>query len=83
MEDIITMGDMRLVFGVADALGIDRERMSVSLEKQDPGQARRLPSGEVEITLPLTVPLGQWLPTLRARLEALGFEQIEEEEDEA
>ncbi len=82
MEDIITMEDMRLVFGVTDALGIDRERMSVSLEKRDPGQVQRLPLGELEITLPLSVPLGQWLPTLRAKLEALGFQDVAEEEEE-
>jgi hypothetical protein len=80
MEETITMEDMRLVFQVTDLLGIDRERMSVSLEKQDPGQVQRLPSGEVEITLPLSVPLSEWLGTLRARLEALGFQEVEEEE---
>ncbi len=82
MEDIITMEDMRLVFQVTDALGIDREGMSVSLGKQDPGHVLRLPSGEVEVTLPLTVPLAQWLPSLRAKLEALGFEDVAEGEEE-
>ncbi|MSQ40132.1 MAG: hypothetical protein EXR55_00395 [Dehalococcoidia bacterium] len=82
MEEIITMADMGLVFQVTDALGIDRERMSVSLEKQGPGQVQRLPTGEVEITLPLTVPLSQWLPSLRAKLEALGFQAMVEEEEE-
>jgi hypothetical protein len=82
VEEIITMADMRLVFQVTDALGIDRERMSVSLEKQDPGQVQRLPSGEVQITLPLSVPLGEWLVTLRAKLEALGFQEVMQEEEE-
>ena len=82
MESLIDMGDMRLVFQVTDALGIDRERVSVPLEKQDPGQVQRLPSGEVQITIPLTAPLEAWLPTLRARLEALGFQEVEEDAEE-
>ena len=82
MESLIGMGDMRLVFRVTDALGIDREKVSVPLEKQDPGQVERLPSGELEITIPLTVALEAWLPTLRARLEALGFQEVEDEEAE-
>ncbi|MBI4328498.1 MAG: hypothetical protein HY685_01370 [Chloroflexi bacterium] len=82
VEEIITMEDMRLVFQVTDALDIDRERMSVSLEKQDPGQVERLRSGEVEITLPLTTPLQEWLPTLRARLQNLGFQEVAQEEKE-
>ncbi len=82
MESLIGMGDMRLVFQVTDALGIDREKVSVPLEKQDPGKVERLPSGELQITIPLTVLVEAWLATLRARLEALGFQEVEDEEEE-
>ena len=82
MESLIGMEDMRLVFRVTDALGIDREKVSVPLEKQDPGQVERLSSGELQITVPLTVPVEAWLPILQARLQDMGFQEVEDEEAE-
>ena len=72
-SDVITIEDMNLIFEVTDAFGIDREKLSVSLGKEDPGRVSQLHSGELEIVLPLTVPLPTWLPVLRRELEALGF----------
>jgi hypothetical protein len=72
-DDVIGMDDMRVVFAVTDALGIHRERVSVSLEKEDPGVVRRLPSGEVEIVVPKTAPLEEWVAALKRGLEELGF----------
>ena len=72
-DDVISMADMGVVFAVTDALGIDREQISVPLEKEDPGAVRRLSSGEIEIVMPQTVPLEQWVAALRDGLRDLGF----------
>jgi hypothetical protein len=78
VESIIGMYDMGLIFQVTDAMGIDRESISVPLGKEDPGTVRKLPAGDVEIVVPESVPLEDWLPTLQAELEKLGFEMDEE-----
>ena len=80
VEGIIGMDDMGLIFQVTDAMGIDRESISVPLGKEDPGAVRKLPTGEVEIVVPESVPLEDWLATLQAGLEELGYE-MEEEQD--
>ena len=77
VEGIIGMKDMGLIFEVTDAMGIDRESISVPLEKEDPGAVRRLPNGEIEIVVPESVPEEEWVETLRAELEKLGFEMEE------
>ena len=76
MEEIITMEDMATLYEATDALGIDRESINVELTKEDPGAWRRadggIMKGEVlDITLPLTTPLQDWLPTLTQGLEEL------------
>ena len=78
MEGIIGMYEMGLIFEVTDAMGIDRESISVPLGKEDPGEVRGLPGGEVEIVVPVSIPTEQWVATLQAELEKLGF-TIEEE----
>ena len=80
VEGIIGMHDMGLIFQVTDAMRIDRENISVPLGKEDPGAVRKLPTGEVEIVVPESVPLEDWLATLQAGLEELGYE-MEEEQD--
>ena len=79
-ESIIGMHDMGLIFQVTDAMRIDRENISVPLGKEDPGAVRKLPTGEVEIVVPESVPLEDWLATLQAGLGELGYE-MEEEQD--
>lgn len=76
MNDIITMEDMALVYEITDALGIDREALNVDLGKEDPGAWAKGDGGMMkrevlEITLPLTTPLQDWLPKLKAGLEEL------------
>jgi hypothetical protein len=66
------MTDMAVVFTVTDKLGIDRELVSVPLEKEDPGGVQILSSGEIEIVVPLTIPLEQWAVTLGNELRNLG-----------
>ncbi|MBF8267803.1 MAG: hypothetical protein HW388_1311 [Dehalococcoidia bacterium] len=78
-EDIISMHDIGVIFEVTDALGVDRESISVPLGKEDPGTVRRLSDGEVEIVVPASVPIEEWAATLKAEMEKLGFEPVEEE----
>ncbi|MBI2856311.1 MAG: hypothetical protein HYX93_05640 [Chloroflexi bacterium] len=78
-DDIIGMHDMGAIFEVTDAFGIDRESISVPLEKEDPGAVRSLPGGEIEIVVPASVPIEAWAATLQAELERLGFEPVEED----
>ncbi len=71
--EIIGMDDMLAVYEVTDLLGIDRESISVPLEKEAHGSVR-LRGTEVEIVIPAGIPVRDWLPELRARLEEHGFE---------
>ena len=64
---------MGLIFEVTDAMGIDRESVSVPLGKEDPGEVRLMPGGEIEIVVPESVPIEEWASTLRHELEGLGF----------
>ena len=73
MDDIITIADMNLVYEVTDDLGIDRETIRVELTKEDPGSVKRGAGGTVEIVLPLSLPIQDWLPILRVELEELGW----------
>ena len=77
VEGIIGMEDMGLIFEVTDAMGIDRESISVPLGKEDPGAVRLLSNGEIEIVVPESVPTEEWVATLRVELENLGFEMEE------
>ena len=76
-EEIIGMREMGAIFDVTDELGIDREKISVPLGKEDPGSVRKLPSGEIEIVVPRTVPIEEWVATLKSNLEELGFTATE------
>ncbi len=78
VESIIGMRDMGLIFEITDAMGIDRESISVPLGKEDPGAVRKLPSGDIEIVVPESTPLEDWLATLQAELEKLGYELEQE-----
>jgi len=69
---------MGLIFEVTDAMGIDRESISVPLGKEDPGDVRKLPAGGIEIVVPESTPLEDWLATLQAELEKLGYELEQE-----
>ena len=81
-EQIIGMDDMMAVYEVTDRFGIDRESISVPLEKEGSGSAVRAPDGGLEVTAPAETPTRDWLPTLSEELLALGFEPRDEEEDE-
>ena len=81
-EQIIGMDDMMAVYEVTDLFGIDREEISVPLEREGQGRVSRGPDGAVEITVPAETPTRDWLPSLTEELLALGFEPRDDEEDE-
>ena len=80
-EEIIGMDDMMAIYEVTDLFGIDRETISVPLEKEGDGEVRREPSGGVQIIAPATVTTSQWLPTLRSELERLGFDLADPDDE--
>ncbi len=70
------MEDMARVYEITDELGIDREAINVELGKEDPGRWGRGGGGMmkrdvIEIVLPLSAPLDEWLPALKAGLAEL------------
>ena len=81
-EDIIGMEDMMSIYEVTDRFGIDRESISVPLEKAGKGAVSRQADGGIEITVPATVSTQEWLPVLQAQLEGLGLELQDGDEDE-
>ncbi len=72
-DDIIGMQDMMAIYEVTDRFGIDREAISVPLEKAEAGGVSRQSQGGIEVRVPANIPIRQWLPTLEAELERLGF----------
>jgi hypothetical protein len=79
--EIIGMDDMMAIYEVTDRFGIDRESISVPLEKEGGGTVREQPDRGVEITAPATISTREWLPALETGLQQLGFE-LQDPEDE-
>ena len=73
-DDIIGMDDMMAIYEVTDLMGIDRESISVPLDKEGTGGATKLESGTLEIRAPAELTTRDWLPTLQGLLEGLGYE---------
>ena len=73
-SDIITMADMAVVFSVTDDFGIHRESVSVELAREDPGAVSITDAGSVEITLPASRSPDDYALTIRAELEANGYQ---------
>ncbi len=67
------MSDMGFVFDITDSMGIDRENVSVPLEKSGIGYVQTLPDGTVEIIIPESISMEEWQETLKINLESLGY----------
>ncbi len=80
--DIIGMEDMMAVYEITDLFGIDRETISVPLEKEGDGRVQSEPNGSIEIVVPENVPTRDWLPALKKELQELGLELQEEDDEE-
>ncbi len=76
-DGIINMEDMNIIFSVTDLMGIHRESVSVELTKEDPGAVSRTGGGKIEITVPETGATAEFAPTVRAELEAMGYTEVE------
>lgn len=81
IEEIIGMEDMNAIYEITDRFSIDREMISVPLEKVGAGTIERKPGEAVEITVPLTIPIREWLPILERELKYLGYESNGYEEE--
>lgn len=79
---IINMEDMNVIFSVTDLMGIHRESVSVDLTKEDPGAISRGDGGKIEITIPETGTTADFAPRVRAELEAMGYTEVDLDEDE-
>ena len=80
-EELITMQDMEAIFEIIDLFEIDRETVSVPLEKELSGSVSALDDGSIEIVVPMDGPIREWLPELQAGIENLGFSVGNEGED--
>jgi hypothetical protein len=78
-DEIIGMDDMMAVYRVTDEFGIDRESISVPLDKGPAASASKLPDGSIEIVVPAGGAPDEWLPVLKKDLLGLGFEPVEED----
>ena len=80
-DDIIGMDDMMAIYEVTDLMGIDRESISVPLDKDGMGGASILEDGTLEIRAPAGAATREWLPALRGVLEGLGYEESTEDDE--
>lgn len=67
---ILTQEAMHLLFEVIDEIPLDREAVQVPLAMEGQGSVERLGNGKVEIVLPDTDDLGDFLARLPERLAA-------------
>ncbi len=72
-EGIIDMQDMDQIFSVTDPLGIHRESVRVDLSKEDPGSIGRTDGGIIEITVPETGAIEEFIQRLQDELEGMGY----------
>ena len=72
-DEIINMEDMMTIYEITDMFDIDRESISVPLEKQEVAKVEAKVSGILEITLPIGISTKDWIPTLQGEIESLGF----------
>ncbi|NJL27901.1 MAG: hypothetical protein HC897_08375 [Thermoanaerobaculia bacterium] len=72
--EIVTQQVMTRLFEVTDAIGLDREALTVPLAMEGEGRVTRLKSGRFEIALPAGEALAPFLAELPARLAEAGFE---------
>ena len=81
-DRIIDMQDMGIIFSVTDLMGIHRESVAVELSKEDPGLINKSDRGIIEITIPETGTVKEFVQRLRSELESMGYEEQESYEDD-
>ncbi len=78
--DIIGMDDMMAIYEVTDRFEIDRETISVPLEKVGDGSVGANEDGSIEIVAPASMPIRNWQSTLEEHIRRLGFSQDDGDE---
>lgn len=71
--EIIGMDDMMAIYDVTDRFEIDRETISVPLEKVGEGSVTANDDGSIVIVAPASVSISDWQPTLEEGISGLGF----------
>ena len=71
--DIIGMEDMMAIYEVTDRFEIDRETISVPLEKVGDGSVTAKEDGSIEIIAPASAPIRDWQPMLEESIRGMGF----------
>ena len=84
-EDIIDMQDMDRIFSVTDPMGIHRESVRVDLSKEDPGSIGRTDAGIIEIIVPESGAIEEFVQRLQDELKSMGYvaEELDDAEEEA
>ena len=59
---VIRLPEIEEIFTVLDRRGISREAVVIPLTKRDPGTVRLLPNEKLEIVVPESQSVGDWLP---------------------
>lgn len=71
MLTAVTLQEIERVFEVLAELGVSREAVVIPLKPAQPGSVTLRPDHRLEIVLDRDLPLDEWLPIMRARIEDL------------
>jgi len=80
-DDIISMQDMHMIYQVTDLFGIDRETISVPLDKNGEGSVVMQKDGILEIMVPVETAFRDWPTRLREALIGLGYTEQDDLEE--
>ena len=72
-SEIISMSDMMSIYDVTDRFDIDREQITVPLEKKGLGNVYVKEDGILEIIVPVDIPVTDWLSKLWDMIKDLGY----------
>ena len=72
-SEIISMSDMMAIYDVTDRFDIDREQITVPLEKKGLGNVYVKEDGILEIIVPVDIPVTDWLSRLGDMIKDLGY----------
>ena len=73
------MQDMHVIYQVTDLFGIDRETISVPLDKNGEGSIVMQKDGILEIIVPVEKAFRDWPTRLREALLDLGYTETEQD----
>jgi hypothetical protein len=79
-DEIIGMQDMHVIYQVTDLFGIDRETISVPLDKNGEGSIVMQKDGILEIIVPVEKAFRDWPTRLREALLDLGYTETEQDD---